>query len=730
MFKKFTSMALVATSALFTFAEGLIPNSDFEKDDGNGWAKDWPKKDFVSYESESGNHYIRFKSTTPNKMHMLYREVKVPDGVEAFELTWRHRITDLKKGDKPWFDVRIMLEFMDGDRKGVKPSPKAPNFGKNVGEWTECKTQFLVPEGAKILKLMPCLFNVKSATWDVDDMQLKAIPAEELKQAAAEREKAKKEANDRKATNERNKAAATLSREGSLIPNGDFQKLRDDGKGAVYWGENNANRFIVTEGDNNFMRITATPGKLINIYREYPIPTGAKALKLSWRQRITGLKVGEKPWFDARFIFELRDSSRNKLSDAPGPVYTQKSTKDWVTRSREFLVPEDAVYFVFMPSLFQVKAGTYDIDDLVLTVVDPEPIIAEKKKWERINEMRKIPVEEPKKEKWPAELKVVGNKVIDANGKEVWLQGVNVVGLESLPFGSQMMKSTQVAVDEWGSNCIRLTVKEEFWFGTSIHQKDGGEAYRKLIDNIITYTANRGAYVVLDLHHFRAPRDRDIRFWTAAAKVYANHPAVLFDLFNEPHDISWEIWRNGGWVGKRGGVDESAFLSDEEKKKNQGFESCGMQKLVEVVRSTGAKNIVIAGGCHWANDLTGIVKGYALDDPTGNGIMYSWHTYNWHGGWEKIIPVVEKYPVYLGEFGGDTKKMGFLPEDIQEDPYTFCPDMMGFVQKHKIHWGAFSLAPNSTPRLVLDWEYTPTPFWGEFVIRALKGERFEMKRMR
>jgi hypothetical protein len=74
--------------------------------------------------------------------------------------------------------------------------------------------------------------------------------------------------------------------------------------------------------------------------------------------------------------------------------------------------------------------------------------------------------------------------------------------------------------------------------------------------------------------------------------------------------------------------------------------------------------------------------------------------------------------------------MGFLPLDIQEDPYTFCPDMLGFVQANHIHWGAFSLAPNSTPRLVLDWEYTPTPFWGEFVIEALKGKRFEMKRMR
>ena len=51
----------------------------------------------------------------------------------------------------------------------------------------------------------------------------------------------------------------------------------------------------------------------------------------------------------------------------------------------------------------------------------------------------------------------------------------------------------------------------------------------------------------------------------------------------------------------------------------------------------------------------------------GNGIMYSWHTYNWHPGWARVIPVVEKHPVFLGEVGGDIKKMDFIPADDQED---------------------------------------------------------------
>jgi hypothetical protein len=32
--------------------------------------------------------------------------------------------------------------------------------------------------------------------------------------------------------------------------------------------------------------------------------------------------------------------------------------------------------------------------------------------------------------------------------------------------------------------------------------------------------------------------------------------------------------------------------------------------------------------------------------------------------------------------------------------------------------------------MLLDWNYTPTPFWGQFAKDALNGKPFEMKKMR
>lgn len=341
--------------------------------------------------------------------------------------------------------------------------------------------------------------------------------------------------------------------------------------------------------------------------------------------------------------------------------------------------------------------------------------------------------EEAKPEKFPPELHVAGNEIQDKDGKRVLLQGVNVISYEFSTRGEHVLRAIDVAVSEWKSNIVRLPVKDEYWFGRGKDQKDGGEAYRKRVEDAITVTANRGAYVLLDLHVFRAPKMEHVEFWKAAAEKFKNHPAVLFDIFNEPHGISWEVWRNGGFVEeKKKKGEEDAFLSEEDKKKNaQGFESPGMQKLVDTIRATGAKNIVVAGGLDWAFDLSGIVNGSALDDKGGNGVVYASHIYPWKRGWEKkVLATAEKHPVLVGEIGCDIKKMSFLPASAQEDPYTWAPDAIGFLQKHKLNWTAFSFHPAATPVMIKDWSFTPTPFWGAFVKSALSGEQFEMKKMR
>jgi endoglucanase len=207
-----------------------------------------------------------------------------------------------------------------------------------------------------------------------------------------------------------------------------------------------------------------------------------------------------------------------------------------------------------------------------------------------------------------------------------------------------------------------------------------------------------------------------VAFWKDAAARYKNNPAVLFDILNEPHDTTWPVWRNGGTVQTKGGT----------------IQSVGMQALVDAVRGTGAKNLIVAGGLSYAFDLTGIVKGYALNDDDGNGIMYATHFYNWHGGWaQHILGVAAKYPVLVGECGADIMKMNFIPANRQENPYTWAPDAIGFIQKNHLNWTAWCFHTRATPDLLLDWDYyTPTPFWGAFVKDALAGKAYEMKRER
>ena len=649
------------------------------------------------------------------QMSLVYTPVFFQKGTAGVVVSGEAKWDDVVRGDKNWFDARIMTDFIDSNCKKVKGGPAIGGWHGKGGEWKPFRKSIKVPDGAAGIALMPCLFNVKAGTLAIRNLSVKAQetfvedPEDKARREAAEKRKAENAAKTRA------KAKYQLDKYGTLIP-------------------------AKKEGELYAHLVSTTPGKMLNDYKEYGLPEGVDALKLSWKWNVANLKTGDKPWFDARVLMKFKDAEGREVKPEPRPTYVQKSTGGWQERENAFLVPREAVKLVVMFTLFQVKSGEMDVADVRLVPTDSQPLIAAKEREKRQIAARFVPDEEPVKEKWPSELRVVGNRLRDAAGNEVWLQGVNAGGMESIPNTDQIVKSVVVAIDEWKSNCVRLPVNESFWFGTSAYQSDGGAAYRAAVDKIVTLAANRGAYIALDLHRFRAPKAEHISFWKDAAKRYANHPAVLFDLFNEPHGISWEVWRNGGWVGEAGKVDESAFLTAEEKKKNQGFESVGMQALVDAVRSTGAKNVVIAGGLYWANDLTGIeseaiekgeAKSYRLDEKGGDGIMYAWHTYHWHKGWARILPVAAKHPIFLGEVGAAPREeMTFIPMEQKEDWRTFVPDMLGFIQKYRINWTGWCFHPKAGPCMIENWDYEPTPYWGEFALRALKGEKFELNKIR
>jgi hypothetical protein len=732
-----TLLTLFSASVSAQIAVSLIPNTGMELDaDGDDWPDGWPRlKSGTTWESEEGNRFIRLHSVQPGELFMMYSEIGIPEGTTGLEFTWRQRISDLKPGKQPWFDARIMMDFMDANRAALAPSPKPQASRKDTAGW-ELKTfRFIVPDGARILKFMPALFQVERGTYDLDDIAL--IPIDGAPIAAAEAEAAAARARKLAETTAalQAKAASTLAATGNLLSNGDMEIDKNTDNWPDDWGKPTPGITSEIEDGKRFLRLKSIePDKMLMTFRSVVIPADAKALELSVRWRITELKVGPQPWFDARIMMDVKDAEGRKLKPSPPPIVSRGNTKDgaWAQKNVSFLLPEGAVVLDLMPALFNVKHGVIDLDDIVVKPSDPAPLLAQQKVAAAAVAKTQVPVEEPRREKWPVELRVSGNRLVDPSGKEVWLQGVSIPSLDWNVLGEQIQLSTVTAIEHWKSNVIRLPVLDDYWFGLK-GQTDGGQAYRDIVDQVIVLAANRGAYVVLDLHRYRAPRPEYLKFWTDAATRYKNHPAVLFDLINEPHGTTWELWRNGGFVEEKKKLgDEDAFLTEEEKKRNKhGFMSPGMQTMIDTVRATGAKNIVVAGGLDYAYDLEGITRGFALEDKTGNGIMYASHVYPWKRAWQrKFLDAAALHPILLAEVGADSRKMDFMPHDIQEDAETWVPEMLGLIQKHRLNWTAWSFHPGASPRMLLDWSYTPTPFWGQQAKDALAGRQFEVKRLR
>jgi hypothetical protein len=315
------------------------------------------------------------------------------------------------------------------------------------------------------------------------------------------------------------------------------------------------------------------------------------------------------------------------------------------------------------------------------------------------------------------DLKVSGNKIINTSGQTVRLTGVNIPSLAWSANGEGVgIDSTVKAFDDWQSNVVRIPLNQDFWFGYGANQND----YRSLIDSLVQLAVSRNKYVILDLHwsdmgtwttsaaQHNMADNNSIQFWNSVATIYKNNPSVLFGLYNEPHDIDWSVWKNGGQVTE-GSVN---------------YHTPGYEGLIKTIRDTGAKNIVIAGGNGWANDLTGVSSNVLVDTNTagtlnGNGIVYDAHIYPWHTDRDsKVLVIKNTYPILIGECGWFDPQWyrDSIDPNWHAEPYTtWSPAMLDWLDNNGLNWTAWSFYPGADPKLINDWNYTPSAEWGAYV---------------
>lgn len=253
---------------------------------------------------------------------------------------------------------------------------------------------------------------------------------------------------------------------------------------------------------------------------------------------------------------------------------------------------------------------------------------------------------------------VVGNQLVNAVGQPVILQGVDRDGTDFNcvegrgVFDGPTGPSSIAAMLSWHINAVRIPLNEQCWLGArGVPPQFGGSAYQDAIAAYVDALTASGIYAILDLHKNApgdqinahtfmqmADADHSPTFWKQVATRFAANGMVLFDLFNEPHNISWTCWRDGGTCD---GVP---------------FQVAGMQTLVQAVRSTGASNVLLLSGMQWGSDLSQWLA-YMPADPLHN-LVASWHVYTADIGCATVAcfdqdaaPVVAQVPLIAAEFG-------------------------------------------------------------------------------
>ncbi|MFG2574957.1 cellulase family glycosylhydrolase [Streptomyces sp. NPDC048481] len=336
----------------------------------------------------------------------------------------------------------------------------------------------------------------------------------------------------------------------------------------------------------------------------------------------------------------------------------------------------------------------------------------------------------------PPALHVSGNRLVDAGGGNRRLLGVNRSGGEFMCvqgrgiWDGPVDDAAVAAIADWQVNTVRIPLNEECWLGLSnIDPAYGGANYVDAVKQLVTRVEAHGMTPVVELHwtygqytgnsagcpdvHATCQKPMpDMRytpsFWTSVANTFKNDPAVVFDLFNEPYPDraaataaqAWTCWRDGGTCP---GI---------------GYQVAGMQDLVDSVRATGARNVILAGGLAYSNDLTQWLA-HRPDDPAGN-LGAAYHVYNFNscadaGCWNSTLaPVAARVPLVAGEIGENTCSHGFVDQ------------VMKWFDDHGLSylgWTWNTWDCSSGPSLIKGYDGTPTAYGTGLRdhLRALRG---------
>jgi endoglucanase len=270
------------------------------------------------------------------------------------------------------------------------------------------------------------------------------------------------------------------------------------------------------------------------------------------------------------------------------------------------------------------------------------------------------------------QLQVVGNRIVDYRERPVQLRGMSLFWSQWIGkyYNADAVKWLK---EDWHCNVIRaaMAVENDGYLTNPAFEKEK-------VETVVDAAIAEGIYVIIDWHDhhaFNNTQEAKI-FFAQMAQQYGNQPNVIYEIFNEPEQVSW-----------------SAVIKPYH------------QSIIDTIRQYDPDNLIICGTSTWSQDVD-----IAANDPLeGTNIAYTLHFYS--GTHKQFLRDKAKTALNKGialmvtEFG-TTDASGDGAVDQNETALWWQ-----FLDENKISWCNWSIADKIEGSAALRPGASPTGSW-------------------
>ena len=285
-------------------------------------------------------------------------------------------------------------------------------------------------------------------------------------------------------------------------------------------------------------------------------------------------------------------------------------------------------------------------------------------------------------------LQVVGSQLCDESGSPVMLRGISL-GWHNLWPRFYNKGAVKWLAKEWHADVIRAAVGAS---SVDDNYLENPEFALQCVTPVIEAAIKNKVYVIIDWHSHEMHTAQAKSFFSQMAKKYGKHPNIIYELYNEPVNDSWE--------------DLKQYATE----------------IITEIRRYDPDNLILMGCPHWDQDID-LVAASPLEGVSN--VMYTVHFYAaTHKDYlrDKMRKAVEGgLPVFVSECAG-MEASGDGPLDANE-----WQKWVDTMEQLRISYVCWSLSDkNETCSMLLprakscgDWTDDLIKPWGKMARAAI-----------